>query len=64
MYTPTNPQALKHLKVEIESFINEIQPDFLEFVIENFVKRERMYHQSQGGYLYDYCSIKNFRMFT
>ncbi len=58
---PTSTEALKG---EIESCINEIQPEFPEFVIENFVQMERMYHQSQGSYLSGYCSIQNFRMFT
>ncbi|XP_026686564.1 nitric oxide synthase, salivary gland-like, partial [Diaphorina citri] len=47
VYT-NNPTSTKALRGEIEGCINELQPDFLKFDIENVVRKERMYHLSRG----------------
>lgn len=47
------PTTIEALKAEIVRCINEIQPEVLKFVIENFVQRVRACNASRGGHLPD-----------
>jgi len=47
------PQKIPELKVEFRRVIGETEPQLCGNVIENFVKRARVFQQSRGGHLWD-----------
>ena len=47
------PQTIPELNAEIRRVIGGIEPQLCGNIIENFVKRARVWQQSRGGYLSD-----------
>ena len=47
------PQSIQKLKKKIRAFIDEIEPQMCENVMENFIKRARSCKCSRGGHIND-----------
>ena len=50
---PNAPQSIQEFNEKIRAFIDEIEPQMCENVMENFIKREWSYKSSRGGHMND-----------